>query len=228
MFSNRFRILENFLIFINLDGRECGGAGKRVTVIGQASREHVTIKEVGNLLTDDHCAKRNVTGGNSLRGRDDVGRDIPIIHGKPFAGASPSAHDFVGDQEDSVLVANLAHTGPILIGRDDESVRAGHTFENDGGDLVWTFVLDHLFDMADTFAMTGILRPAERTAVAIRVKEMDNTRNRRLSGQAAIITGERDRAVSRAVIGAIASEDFMSSRELTRDLDRVLIRFRAA
>ncbi len=57
---------------------------------------------------------------------------------------------------------------------------------------------------------------------------MDNARHRRFDRQTAIIAGQCHRAMRRAVIGAIARQDLVSSGIEAGDLDGILIRFRTA
>src|SRR5271170_4030387 len=57
---------------------------------------------------------------------------------------------------------------------------------------------------------------------------MNHARNARLRGPSARIAGKADRARSRAMIGAIASDDLVASGEEASDLDSVLIGIGAA
>ena len=62
----------------------------------------------------------------------------------------------------------------------------------------------------------------------IRIEHAHHARNSRLSGPSAGIAGQRDRARSRAMIRAIARDDFVSSSKKARQLDSVLGGFGAA
>ena len=74
-----------------------------------------------------------------------------MIHREPFARAPPSAHHFIGNQQDAVFVADRAHAWPIIIGGHDDAVRPDHAFHDDRSDLVRPFILNNFFQMRDAF-----------------------------------------------------------------------------
>ena len=57
---------------------------------------------------------------------------------------------------------------------------------------------------------------------------MHSARHGRLDSQAAIVAGQCNRAVRRAVIGAVARQNFVPPGVEARDLDGVLVGFRTA
>src|SRR5258707_9300253 len=126
-----------------------------------------------------------------------------------------------------MAIADLTNARPIIIRRYDDTVGAGHAFEDDRCNLIGALVLDHLLDMADAFPMTSVARPAEWTTITIRVEKMNDARHGRLNGRAAIIAGQRDCAMRRAVIRTIARQNLMPACIKAGDLDGVLIGFRA-
>src|SRR5688572_33066564 len=109
-----------------------------MTVISESSVQDFIVKEFSNLFTDNHRAQWNISGSNPLRRCDDIRHHIPVIHRKPFAGAAPSAHHFVGNQQNPIFVTDLAHPRPVIVRWDDESVRSSYAFEEDRGNLVGT------------------------------------------------------------------------------------------
>ena len=198
-----------------------------MTAIGQTGVEIFVIKEFGDLLRNNHRAQRHITAGDALGGGDDVGRNIPVIDGKPLAGAAPAAHHFIRDEQDAVLVADFAHARPVIIRRDDQPVRTNHAFHDDGGDFVGAFILDDFFEMLDALALAGFFLLPKRAAIAERIEEMHPARHGRFNRQAAVIAGQRNRAMRRAMIGAVARQDLVPSGVKTRNLDGVFIGFRA-
>ncbi len=69
----------------------------------------------------------------------DVGTDVVMLEGEELAGAAEAGLDFVAEQEDVVVVADLAELGEVAGGRDDD---AG-------------FALDRLYENGDGVAGDG-------------------------------------------------------------------------
>src|SRR5258706_5136239 len=152
--------------------------------------EIFVIEEFCNLFRDNHRTKRSVSAGDAFGGGDDVGSHVPVVHGEPFARATPSAHDFIRDQKDAILVADFTHTGPVIIRRDDDAVRADDTFHNDCSNLVGTFIFNDFFQMRDTFPFARLRLLPERTAITERVKEVDSAWHGWFYSKTAIVTGQ--------------------------------------
>ena len=53
-----------------------------------------------------------------------VGHDVPVVDREPPAGAAEAGHHLVGDQQDAVAVADLAHALEVAVGRDEDPVGA--------------------------------------------------------------------------------------------------------
>src|SRR6266487_1345880 len=81
--------------------------------------------------------------------------------------------------------------------------------------------------MRDTLTLTRLRFLPKRTTIAERVEEMYTARHDGLHCQTTIITRQGNRTMSCTVIRAITCQDFVSSRIKTRDLDSILICFRA-
>ena len=169
-------------------------------------------------------AELDVRRGEPLRHGDDVGHHLPVIDRKPFAGAAESGHHLVADHQDAVPGAQLADAPHVAVGRHQDAVGAGHRLEDEGGDGLRPFELDHFIQHGERL-VGGV--PAARDPV-IRIQHMDDARDARFGGPASRIAGEGDAAGRRAVIGAITREDFVTARRHPRQLDGVLVRFRAA
>jgi len=83
---------------------------------------------VGDLLGDAHQIRRHAEG---------VGAE----HG---AGATETGDDFVEDQQDVVLVADLTQAFEIAFGRRQDTCRTGHGLDDQGGDVGGVVQLDDL------------------------------------------------------------------------------------
>src|SRR4029078_12173990 len=97
-----------------------------------------------------------------------------MIDRDPFARASGSALQFVGDEKDAVLVADLAKTLNVSIRRNDQTVRYRDRFDDHRGDRVTTFKRDDLFGLFE--ALLRELRIAvafaiEMAAIFVRIEE---------------------------------------------------------
>src|SRR5579864_5204646 len=69
-----------------------------------------------------------------------------MIDSKPFSGAAEARHDFIGDHQDAVFVAEFADPLEIAVGWNKNSVCSGDWFQNEGGDCVRAFELNGLLD----------------------------------------------------------------------------------
>ena len=63
---------------------------------------------VVDLALHEHRAHRDDAVGDALGGGHDVGRDAEIVGGERRAEAAEAGDDLVEDQQDAVLVADLA------------------------------------------------------------------------------------------------------------------------
>lgn len=82
-----------------------------------------------------HADAEGHAGGDAFGDADDVGLDAGVLDGPPLAGAADAGLDLVGDEEDSVLVADAADLLEEVGRSDDVAAFALDGFEDDGGDL---------------------------------------------------------------------------------------------
>ncbi len=154
-------------------------------------------------------AERDVGGGDAFGGGEDVGGDAPVLHGEPFAGASPAGHDLVGDEEDAGFVADAAEFGHVFGGRDDDAVGADDGLDDDGGDV--GFVADHVLEVVGAGDVAAGVGVADGAAVAVDFGAEEGAlllAADGFHGPAAGVAGGGDGAGGAAVIGAVAGEDF--------------------
>src|SRR5215472_12300513 len=79
----------------------------------------------------EHTAKRRISAGDSLPYQNDIRLDAPMLHRKGFARAAHSRHDFICDQQDAALLADLCDSPGITFGRNRSAERrANHRLEN--------------------------------------------------------------------------------------------------
>ncbi len=147
-----------------------------------------------------------------------------MIDREPLAGAPEAGHDFVGDHQDAVLVAEFAHALEIPVGRNQNAIGPDHGLQNESGDGLRAFELHGLFD----HGQRGFRRLPPALDAVIRIEHAHHARNAGLSSPAPRIAGERDGACGRPVIRPIAGHDLVPSGEEARDLDGVLVGLGAA
>ena len=58
-------------------------------------------------------ADRLVTAGQALADGDEIRRDMFLFVGKECAGAAHSTHDFIGDEEDLIAIADFADSAKV-------------------------------------------------------------------------------------------------------------------
>ena len=75
-----------------------------MAVVGEATDEAGRLEHsLLNRRADEDGAERNVATRESLRGRDEVGCEVPMLGCEPRSGATVRSDDFVEDQQDAVL-----------------------------------------------------------------------------------------------------------------------------
>src|SRR5216683_7042764 len=84
---------------------------------------------------NEDSAEWRVAAGDSLPDQNDVGLNVPVLHGEWLSGAAHATHDFIGDQKDSPIAADFRDALRITIRRHRSSERrADDRFEDEGGD----------------------------------------------------------------------------------------------
>src|SRR5262249_47015802 len=143
------------------------------------------------------------------------------------AGAAEARHHLVENEQDAVAIAQLANAGQITVGGNDDPVRAGYRFHHDRRDVLWPFILDHLFHVAQALERAGRLIAAKPAAIVVRIEHAADSRNPRLGPEAARIPGQCGRTGGGAVVAAVADDDLRPPCHQPGDPNRVLVGFRA-
>ena len=99
---------------------------------------------VVNLAGGHHRPQRHGAVGHLLGHRHDVGRHAEKLRAAVLAHAAKAGDDFIEDQQDAVLIANLAQALQIALGRHDHARRASHRLDDHGGDVGGVVQLDEL------------------------------------------------------------------------------------
>ena len=131
--------VEQALLLVGVEGGEAGGSRHRIAGIGVAVGEldemlGAVHEGVVDLLLHEDRAHRDGAVGDALGGEHDIRRDAEIVDGEGRAEAAEAGDDLVEDQQDAVLVADLAQLLEIALGRDQHAGGAGDRLDDDRGD----------------------------------------------------------------------------------------------
>ncbi len=88
------------------------------------------------LSSDEHARKRQIARRGSLGEGDEVWADAIILRPKPRPEPAEARDDFVGKEEDAVLVDDLLDFRPIAVGRDLDAAGALHRLGRECGDIL--------------------------------------------------------------------------------------------
>ena len=104
---------------------------------------------VDERLADDDATKRLVGAGHALGEGDHVGNDIEAFAASEVTQAAKGIDDFVGVQQDAVLVAQLAELLPVAIGRHNRAPAVLYWLRADHGNGFGALGQDHGFHCLD-------------------------------------------------------------------------------
>ena len=97
-----------------------------MTVISKSSIKHFLVKVPRDMLPHAHRAQRKITGSKSLRHAQQVWNDIPVVNRKPRARPPKPRHHFIGNHQNSILVAQFPYPFQISIRRHQNPIRPRH------------------------------------------------------------------------------------------------------
>ena len=159
-------------------------------------------------LRHDHAAHRHGARGHALGEGDHVGDDAVALGGEGVAEPAEAGDDLVEDQQDAVLVADLAQALEIALGRRQHAGRARHRLDDDGGDRRGVVQRD------DALEIVGEMRAIVRLALGeglllavIGVRQVVDAGQQRAEELAVgDDAADRDAAEADAVIAALAAD----------------------
>ena len=227
-------VLENALVLHHVDVGHRNRARDRVAGEREPVDEAVlTLEErLRHAIGGDDGAHRRVGAGDPLRRGDQVGQVVVALGPEPVAEAPPRADDLVGDQQDVVLVADLAHALPVALGRGEAPAGVLHRLHDHGGHRVRALELDLV---RHGLGQVGLADHPARQAERVRIGHVNAARHQGLERLAqGRDPGRRQGAQRRPVVGDLAGDDLRLVRVagelvvLARELDRGLDRLAAA
>ena len=119
-------------------------AGERDAV--QERRVGLREERLGQPVATDHRTQRRVAARETLRARDHVGEVVVALAPEHLAQSPERADDFVGDEQHAVLVADLADTLEVALGRDEAPAAVLQRLEKDRRHRVGPFEADAILD----------------------------------------------------------------------------------
>ena len=204
----------------DVDGGHGGGDGHRITAKGGGMR---TGNPIHDFRARDQDRKRQAAG-DALGHRDHVRSHAGVFDGPPPAGASHARLHFVDDQQDAVLVADVAQFLQKRGRRRQVSALALEGFHHDGGALLGRNfgAEDPVFDVAR--GVTGVLLRlgAGGTAIEVWIGNVHNSRNQRRKAASLLRlgAGQRERAHGASVEGSVEGDDVLAPGMVARQLER--------
>ena len=105
------------------------------------------VHDVRDLVADADAAEREVTRGDRLGELDHVRLHPPVLEAEHPSGAPEPRDHLVGDEEDVVLVADLADAREVVVLRDDHAARPLHGFGDEHGHRVGAFAENRLLEL---------------------------------------------------------------------------------
>ena len=126
-------------MFEDVEGGEAAGAGE--VVAAEAGGVDDAAVEAGIDFLVDGAAGDDGSGGDVACGEgfgegDDVGLEVPVFEGEPFACAAEAGLDFVADEECAVVVAEGLCGWVVVVGGVVDAF-ALDEFEDEGGDVAF-------------------------------------------------------------------------------------------
>src|SRR4051794_23714005 len=218
-------VLEDALLLEDRDVGQRDPAAHRVPGEREAVDERVRALEerLGDPVGDDRGSHRRVGRRQALGRRDDVGLIVEALGPEPLAEPAERADDLVGDEQDVVLVADLADALEVALGRREAAAGVLGRLEEHGRDGVGALEADALVDRL----RQGLGAEPGREPVLVGVRDVAAARGERLEGLAQRgDAGDGERAQRGPVVGGLAGDDLRLVRlavelvELADELDR--------
>src|SRR5215213_1145155 len=149
--SHAARILDQIVLFINGDVCQRSSTRKRVAVISQPTVEHILLKVIRNPASHTDCAELHVCTRQTFCHRDQIRNDFPVIDREPLSGTTETSHYLVSDQKNAVLVTKSAQALHVTVRRNENAVGADNGLDDQRGDRLWSFKLQHFFSTCKHF-----------------------------------------------------------------------------
>ena len=219
------RLRREVFFLVDLHCRDAGSARQRVAAERAADRalrssvhDFSTAGDCGNR----HAARQRLCGGDDIRG---CARFCPVLGSEILAGTAIAALHFIGDEQDAVVIADLAHSLDPLDRCGDEAAFTLERFDEHAGDFVgWDALVEGLLQALDVVVDGLFLGVALRRTVEVGVRRTgDFRRERAHAAGVRLLSGECHREVRAAVECAGEADHTLTAGVGLGDLDGVLV-----
>ena len=142
-------------------------AGKCVPCI----RSTIAFKNgFGNLVCIEHGAKRHVTAAESLGERGNVRQNIVVVlKCSPGTTAAGPTHNFIGDHQDTIAVADVANFSNIAAWRWNDPTRCtDDRLKNEGCNIFRALFENFLFQFIGKELCELVLATRNRRTIRVR------------------------------------------------------------
>src|SRR5690625_3731649 len=78
--------------------------------IGKTAGEYPVAEGVVDGFVNDNTAQWHIARVDTFGEGNQIRGDIPVVYGKPGAGASETGHDLIGDEHDTVFLGQFPHS----------------------------------------------------------------------------------------------------------------------
>ena len=163
------------LVLDDLDIAEADRAGDRVPGVGEAVHEHPVWvgHHVEDCIGHRDAAERDVAGGDALGERGDIGLEAVGLLAEHLSGASESADDLVGDEEDIVLLEDRLDDAPIPVRRHHHAAGALNRLADHRRDRAGALFGDQLLELLRQRGQEFVLGHPLGVAVGVRRRKVD-------------------------------------------------------
>ena len=194
-------------------------------------------QRLDDALLDQDAADRLIAASEALGDGDEVGHDALLLDGVERAGAAHAAHHLVGDEEDAVPVADLAHALEVAGHRRHGTLgRAADSLGAEGDHAARADAMHRLFELAAEPIAVGLGRlVALAVAVFVARRDVRHVDQERRELAPPPFVAADGKGAERVAVVALPPGDEVAppgladlDEVLPRQLERGLDRFRAA
>ena len=172
-------------------------------------REHARAgrERLHHAVVGDDGADRRVGRGQALGGQDHVRLDVVLLRAEPGAEAAEAVDDLVGDQQDAVVVADLADALEVALRRGEDAAGVLDRLHDHHRDRGRVERLQRVQEVVEQEVRELLLRLPLRAVVAVGVAAVADLGDERLERRAQRPDAvDRQRAHGGAVVGDVAAD----------------------
>src|SRR5208337_189982 len=218
---------QQIFFFKQIEHSQCGGAGERVA--GKGAAEAAGSGRIHNFCASGDSSERQ-TAAQRFRGNKKIRLDAIALAREKCARTSEAGLNFVGNKQNSVLVAEIDQRFEVIRRRSNESTFSQDRFGDHGGNFfVGNDAFEGVFEMARAVKIAGRIFQIVRAAITVGERDAVHLAGERREASfiGMGLAGEGKSHHCAAMESVFEGDDGGALGVGTRDLDRVLYSFRA-